>query len=85
MGNKNILKKKILYRSKHRGFKEMDLLLGNFVNMYINLLDEVELKNLESLLEIDDEILYKWYLNKNSRTLVPVNNVSKKLREFKIV
>lgn len=85
MVNKNILKKKILYRSKHRGFKEMDLLLGNFVNMYINLLDEVELKNLESLLEIDDEILYKWYLNKNSRTLVPVNNVSKKLREFKIV
>ena len=79
------MKKKILYRSKHRGFKEMDLLLGNFVNMYINLLDEVELKNLESLLEIDDEILYKWYLNKNSRTLVPVNNVSKKLREFKIV
>ena len=47
MGNKNILKKKILYRSKHRGFKEMDLLLGNFVNKYINLLDEVELKNLE--------------------------------------
>jgi antitoxin CptB len=85
MGNKNILKKKILYRSKHRGFKEMDLLLGNFVNKYINLLDEVELKNLESLLEIDDEILYKWYLNKNSITLVPVNNVSKKLREFKIV
>ena len=85
MGNKNILKKKILYRSKHRGFKEMDLLLGNFVNMYINLLDEVELKNLELLLEIDDEILYKWYLNKNSITLVPVNNVSKKLREFKIV
>jgi len=85
MGNKNILKKKILYRSKRRGFKEMDLLLGNFVNKYINLLDEVELKNLESLLEIDDEILYKWYLNKNSITLVPVNNVSKKLREFKIV
>ena len=85
MGNKNILKKKILYRSKHRGFKEMDLLLGNFVNKYINLLDEVELKNLESLLEIDDEILYKWYLNRNSKTLVPVNNVSKKLREFKIV
>ena len=85
MVNKNILKKKILYRSKHRGFKEMDLLLGNFVNMYINLLDEVELKNLELLLEIDDEILYKWYLNKNSITLVPVNNVSKKLREFKIV
>ena len=26
-----VLKKRILYRSNHRGSKEMDLLLGNFV------------------------------------------------------
>ena len=32
--NQNI-KKQIVYRSTHRGFKEMDLLLGKFVKKYI--------------------------------------------------
>ena len=50
MINKDILKKKILYRSYHRGTKEMDLLLGKFVNKYINLFNDIELKELESLL-----------------------------------
>ena len=63
MRNINILKKKILYRSKLRGTKEMDLLLGNFVIKYVNSLNESELCELELLLNIDDEVLYKWYLN----------------------
>ena len=45
--NIDILKKKILYRSKHRGTKEMDLLLGNFVKKYINSLNEIELGELD--------------------------------------
>ena len=36
MTNKEILKKKIIYRSGHRGSKEMDLLLGNFVKKNID-------------------------------------------------
>ena len=84
MENKNTLKKQILYRSKHRGTKEMDLLLGNFVNKYINLFNDKELKELEILINIDDEILYKWYLNQNDENSVPVNNVSKKFKEFKL-
>ena len=62
MTNKEILKKQILYRSAHRGTKEMDLLLGNFVKKYIDELNDKDLKDLESLLHIEDEILYKWYL-----------------------
>ena len=61
MKNIDNLKKKILYRSKHRGTKEMDLLLSNFVKKYVNFLNEIELYELESLLNIDDEVLYKWY------------------------
>ena len=81
--NIDILKKKILYRSKHRGTKEMDLLLSNFVKKYVNSLNENELFELESLLNIDDEILYKWYLNKEVSNLIPDNTISKKLKEFK--
>ena len=43
------LKKKILYRSEHRGTKEMDLLLSNFVKKYVNSLNVNELCKLESL------------------------------------
>ena len=84
MKNIDYLKKKILYCSGHRGTKEMDLLLGNFVKKYVNLLNKEELCELESLLNIDDEILYKWYLNNERMTLVPINSVTKKLKEFKL-
>ena len=78
------LKRKILYRSEHRGTKEMDLLLSNFVKKYINSLNESELCELELLLNIDDEVLYKWYLSKEKTTLVPENSITKKLKEFKL-
>ena len=78
------LKKKILYRSEHRGTKEMDLLLSNFVKKYVNSLNERELCELESLLNIDDEVLYKWYLNNKKTTSIPENSITKKLKEFKL-
>ena len=84
MKNIDILKKKILYRSQHRGTKEMDLLLSNFVKKYVNSLNESELCELELLLNIDDEVLYKWYLNNERTTLIPENSITKKLKEFKL-
>ena len=84
MSNLNTLKKRILYRSVHRGTKEMDLVLGNFVKKYVNFLNENELYELESLLNIDDEILHKWYLNQDANTSIPLNNITKKLKNFKL-
>ena len=84
MNNINTLKKRIFYRSMHRGTKEMDLLLGNFVKKYVNSLSKNELCELESLLNTDDEILYKWYLNQDTKALIPVNNITKKLKKFKL-
>ena len=76
--------KKIIYRSEHRGTKEMDLLLSNFVKKHIDFFNETELKELDSLLNVDDDILYKWYLNLDTKTLVPKNNITKKLKKFKL-
>ena len=84
MRNIDNLKKKIIYRSGHRGTKEMDLLLSNFVKKYVNSLNENELCELESLLNIDDGVLYNWYLNKEKTTSIPDNSITKKLREFKL-
>jgi antitoxin CptB len=84
MLNKKILKKQIIYRSMHRGTKEMDLLLGNFVKKYINELKLNELKDLSNILEIDDEIIYKWYIKKSSEKLIQKTKVSILLKNFKL-
>ena len=56
MTNKKILKKKIVYRATHRGSKEMDILLGNFVKNHIRDLNNEDLNDLERLLNFEDEI-----------------------------
>ena len=84
MTNKDILKKQIIYRSTHRGTKEMDLLLGKFVKKNIDILNELELKDLQNLIVIEDEILSKWYFEKTDNKMIPVHKVSKMLREFKL-
>jgi len=84
MTNKEILKKQIIYRSTHRGSKEMDLLLGNFVKKYIEELNDVELNDLEKLLFLEDEMLYKWYFEKNEHQEIPKTKVSELLQNFKL-
>ena len=84
MTNKEILKKQIIYRSTHRGSKEMDILLGNFVKKHIDNFNDDELKDVEQILFIEDEILYRWYFHKNNKELVPINKVSQMLKEFKL-
>ena len=83
MTNNEILKKQIIYRSTHRGTKEMDLLLGNFVKKNIDKFTDSELKDLENLIRIEDEILQKWLFEKNNENLVPFNKISKMFKEFK--
>ena len=84
MTNKETLKKQIIYRSMHRGTKEMDLLLGGFVKKYINEFNDTELNDLEKLLFIEDEIIYKWYFEKNLNKIIPKTKVSKMLKDFKL-
>ncbi len=83
MTNKEILKKQIIYRSTHRGTKEMDLLLGDFVKKNIDKFTDSELKDLKNLMEVDDEILQRWFFEKNNEDLVPHNKISEMFKEFK--
>ena len=73
MQNKKNLIKQIIYRSSHRGSKEMDLLLGNFVKKYINVFDDKDLSDLYELLSIEDEIIYKWYFKKEYNLIIKNN------------
>ena len=57
-------RKKILFKCTHRGTKELDILLGNFVSNHINLLKPKELDYLEVILGFNDIDLYKILTNK---------------------
>ena len=84
MINKEILKKQIIYRSTHRGSKEMDILLGNFVKEYVDKFTDDDLKKLDKILKIEDEILYRWYFKKKKSEEVPNNKISELLIKFKL-
>tara|TARA_B110000014_G_C19827073_1_gene428955 strand:- start:50 stop:304 length:255 start_codon:yes stop_codon:yes gene_type:complete len=84
MTNKEILKKQIIYRSTHRGTKEMDILLGSFVKKNINSFEDFELIELNNLMKTDDEILRKWIFEENNKSLLPINKVSILLKKFKL-
>ncbi|HRE20190.1 MAG TPA: succinate dehydrogenase assembly factor 2 [Rhabdaerophilum sp.] len=53
-------RKRILFRAWHRGIREMDLIMGRYVESAIASLGEDELVVLETLIEIDDHDLFGW-------------------------
>ncbi len=84
MENKKKLINQIVYRSTHRGSKELDILLGKFVKKYIKTFDENELIELDKILEYEDEVLYKCYFDKDNNKTYVNNKIMKMLKEFKI-
>ncbi len=55
MSHQEILRKRLLYQSHHRGTKEMDLVLGKFVQQNLNSMSYEQLKKFESLLALPDQ------------------------------
>jgi antitoxin CptB len=54
-------RRKLLFRSWHRGIREMDLILGGFADAAIATLTEAELDQYEHLLELQDADLLSWF------------------------
>ena len=78
-----ILKKKIIYRASYRGTKEMDILLTNFVNKYINEFDEKLLIELENFLNYEDDLILNYYHYDIISDEIDKNKVSKLFKRFK--
>jgi antitoxin CptB len=53
-------RRKLLFRSWHRGMREMDLILGSFADAEIGALTETEIDQYEKLLDIPDTELLPW-------------------------
>lgn len=53
--------KRLRIRAWRRGTKEMDLILGSFVDQKLDALDANELDSLEALMAENDTDLYPWF------------------------
>ena len=80
----NNLIKKLLYRSNHRGTKEMDLLIGGFANKNLKTLSPEELKEFEILLNFTDKELSSWLVDNKKNIDLEKFSISKKIKEFKL-
>ena len=66
------LKKRLIYRSQYRGTKEMDKLIGSFVQLNIDKFNFDQLQELEKFLSIDDDTLFRFYNNQIDK----INNIN---------
>ena len=79
--NKEELKNKIIYRAMYRGTKEMDILMTGFVKSIINDLNLIELKELDYLVNLDDESLIN-IKNNILNDKISLTNLIKRFQEF---
>ena len=54
------LRKRLLFRSWHRGTREMDLILGRFADRHLGAFDRDQLDRYGQLLENNDPEIYDW-------------------------
>lgn len=70
--------KKLLFRSSHRGTKEMDIVLGGYFKKNHSNLSKVDLREFEKLLDFSDKILTDYFvMNKPNINLENINIVKK--------
>ncbi|KAI3937028.1 hypothetical protein MKX01_015243 [Papaver californicum] len=71
--NKRRTINRLLYQSKQRGFLELDLVLGKWVEENISSMDESGIKSLVQVLDVENPDLWKW-LTSQEQPPEAVNN-----------
>jgi antitoxin CptB len=75
-------RRKLRFRAWHRGTREMDLVLGRFVDAELNDLSEQELAKLEALMEAPDPDLFAWVLGQSEVPPEHDTPIFRRLAEF---
>ncbi len=75
--------KRLLFRSRHRGTQEMDILLGGFAERHVHELDAQQLDLFEALLEESDNDLFNWISGKEAVPEALNHGLMKLLQHFK--
>jgi len=75
-------RKRLRYRSWHRGTREADLLLGRFADAHLAGMDEAQLARFAALLDVPDPDLVDWLTGRLPRPAGHDNDVAALLSRF---
>lgn len=78
-----IRRKRLVYRSRHRGTKELDLLVGAFAERHLAEMDAGQLDRFEALLELPEPLLYDWLLGRSAPPPEFDHDVTRLFLQFK--
>jgi antitoxin CptB len=53
-------RRRLLFRCRHRGIREMDFVLGRFADAQLPSLTDVEMDELETWLDVPDQQMFAW-------------------------
>ncbi|MGE0282647.1 MAG: succinate dehydrogenase assembly factor 2 [Rhizobiaceae bacterium] len=79
----DVRRRKLLFRSWHRGMREMDLILGSFADAEIENLTDGEIGQYEALLEISDTELMPWLTGKQPAPVEASPQIVNKIMAFR--
>lgn len=80
----DIRRKRLLYRSWHRGTREIDLIFGPFAEAHVAGFQDDQLDRYEALLECDDADLYDWVSGRTSPPESYNHDVMRMLLAFRV-
>jgi antitoxin CptB len=79
----DLRRKRLLFRSWHRGTRESDLILGRFAEAYLADFDDGQLDHYEALLECNDADLFDWISGRSVPPAAQDHDVMRLLRAFR--
>ena len=79
-----IFRKKLIYKSANRGWKETDILLGEFTKQNITKMNYEELKMLDLILDESDLDIFNWITKKITPPEGHCNKIMSLLQNFKL-
>ena len=79
----DIRRKRLLFRSWHRGTKETDLLLGSFAEEHLAEMSEAQLACYEALLQENDAVLFDWITGRRAPPPERDSDVLRLLMDFR--
>ncbi len=77
-------RKRLYFRCRHRGTKELDLLLGGFAERHLAKMTDEQIGCMEALLECTDHEIYAWIVGKQDVPSDHDHDVMALLRNFSI-
>ncbi len=78
----SIRRKRLKFQCWHRGFREIDLILGHFADHHLATMDQVEIADLEALLCLPDQEIYEWITGKTSAPEAYDSSVLRRIKKL---